>query len=121
LVAHPSTLPSSHRKAPLMLGGAVARGCEVLAKRWTPQLLVLLLEGPARYSELASAVPGLSRRVMTERLKELQDAGLVKRLVDPGPPITSTYRLSNDGEQLRRFLDELCKWAELWDVTRRAP
>lgn len=98
-----------------MLGGAVARGCEVLAKRWTPQLLVLLLEGPARFSELASAVPGLSRRVMTERLRELQEARLVERVVDPGPPITSTYTLTAEGEQLRSALEELCSWAERWD------
>jgi DNA-binding HxlR family transcriptional regulator len=113
-------VPPTSRKAPLLLGGAVARGCEVLAKRWTPQLLVLLLQGPARFSELASAVPGLSGRVMTERLKDLQDAALVERRVDPGPPITSTYRLSAEGEQLRAVLDELCKWAERWDVTRSA-
>jgi DNA-binding HxlR family transcriptional regulator len=103
-----------------MLGGAVARGCEVLAKRWTPQLLVLLLQGPARFSELASAVPGLSRRVMTERLRELQEAGLVERVVDPGPPITSTYTLTAEGEQLRSALKEFCSWAERWDQARTA-
>ena len=98
-----------------MLGGPVARGCEVLAKRWTPQLLVLLLQGPARFSELASAVPGLSRRMTAERLRELQGARLVERHVDPGPPITSTYRLSAEGEELRSLLEELCSWAKRWD------
>lgn len=102
-------------KGPLLLGGAVARGCEVLAKRWTPQLLVLLLQGPARFSELAAAVPGLSRRVMSERLRELQHERLVERTVKPGPPITSTYRLTPEGEQLRAALEELCSWAERWD------
>jgi DNA-binding HxlR family transcriptional regulator len=57
---------------------------------------------------------------MTERLKELQDSRLVERLVDPGPPITSTYRLTADGEQLRAVLDELCKWAERWDLALTA-
>lgn len=103
------------RNPPLVLAAAVARGCEVLAKRWTPQLLVLLLQGPARFNALASAVPGLSRRVMTERLRELQDARLVERIVEPGPPITSTYRLTAEGEQLRPALEELCSWAERWD------
>jgi len=102
-------------KARLVLGGAVARGCEVVAKRWVPQLLVLLLERPARFNELASAVPGLSRRMMTERLRDLQDARLVERIVDAGPPITSTYRLTAEGEQLRSTLEELCSWAERWD------
>ncbi len=102
-------------KQPLVLAASVARGCEVLAKRWTPQLLVLLLQGPARFSALAGAVPGLSRRVMTERLRELQEARLVERIVEPGPPITSTYRLTAEGEQLRPALEELCSWAERWD------
>ena len=102
-------------KPPLVLAASVARGCEVLPKRWTPQLLVLLLQGPARFSALAGAVPGLSRRVMTERLRELQEARLVERIVEPGPPITSTYRLTAEGEQLRPALEELCSWAERWD------
>jgi DNA-binding HxlR family transcriptional regulator len=117
---NPNTAHPTERKSRLALGAAVARGCEVLAKRWNPQLLVLLLEGPARFSELASAIPGLSRRMMTERLRELQDARLVERNVDPGPPITSTYRLTPEGEQLRPTLEELCSWAERWDSTLTA-
>ncbi len=111
---------STERKGPLVLAASVARGCEVLGKRWTPQLLVLLLQGPARFSVLVAAVPGLSRRVMTERLRELQDARLVERIVEPGPPITSTYGLTAEGEQLRPALEELCSWAERWDRTLNA-
>ena len=98
-----------------VIGAAVARGCDVLAKRWVPHLLVLLLDGPARFSELAEGVPGLSRRMMTERLRELEDAQIVQRIVDAGPPITSTYSLTPDGEKLRPTLLELCAWAEGWD------
>ncbi len=110
-----NTTEPAERKGRRVLGAAVARGCEMLARRWAPQLLVLLLDGPARFTELASGVPGLSRRMMTERLRELQDAGIVERIVDPGPPITSTYRLSPEGERLRPALVELCAWAEHWD------
>lgn len=113
---HLNTGQPAERKGPPVLDGAVARGCELLGKRWTPQLLVLLLQGPARFSELAAGVPGLSRRVMSERLRELQEVRLVERLVDPGPPITSTYRLTSEGEQLRALIDELCKWAGGWDL-----
>ncbi len=91
---------------------SVAREFELLAKRWTPQLLVVLLEGPARYSELARRVEGVSKPVLTERLRELEEAGLVAREVDVGPPITSTYRLTAEGETLRPALQELWGWAE---------
>jgi DNA-binding HxlR family transcriptional regulator len=96
----------------------------VLAKRWTLQLLFLLLQRPARFSELERAVPGLTNRVMTDRLRELQDAGLVDRQVDPGPPITSIYALTGDGEALRPILGPLRPWADQRARTRggrRAP
>ena len=94
------------------LRAAVAGEFELLAKRWTPQLLVALLDGPARYSELARTVEGVSKPVLTERLRELAEAGLVAREVDVGPPITSTYHLTADGETLRPALQELWDWAE---------
>jgi DNA-binding HxlR family transcriptional regulator len=90
----------------------LARELEVLAKRWTLQLLFLLLQRPARFSELERAVPGLTNRVMTDRLRELRDAGLVDRQVDPGPPITSIYALTADGEALRPILEPLRPWAD---------
>jgi DNA-binding HxlR family transcriptional regulator len=114
------TTKTQGRDGQLVLAGPVARGCEIIARRWTPQLLVILMEGPARFVELASAVPGLSGRVMTERLKELQDAGLVQRIVDPGPPITSTYLLTDEGELLRPALAALSRWAESWGQARSA-
>ena len=91
---------------------SVAQEIEPLAKRWTPQVLVCLLGGPTRYSELARRVAGVSKPVLTERLRELEEAGLVAREVDIGPPITSTYRLTVEGETLRPALEELWGWAE---------
>jgi DNA-binding HxlR family transcriptional regulator len=82
----------------------LARELEVLAKRWTLQLLFLLLQRPARFSELERAVRGLTNCVMADRLPELQDAGLIDRQVDPGPQITSNYALTADGEALRPIL-----------------
>ena len=57
--------------------------------------LTALAAGPARFSELEGAVPGVSRRMMSERLRELEGAGLVRRAVDAGPPITSTYSFTS--------------------------
>jgi DNA-binding HxlR family transcriptional regulator len=84
---------------------------DLLGKRWTALILDLLLQRPARFSELAEAVPGLSNRVMTDRLRELTDAGLVEREVDPGPPTTITYALTPLGEHLGPALEALRVWA----------
>ena len=107
-----NTARPNERKGRL-LSAPVAEVFEVLGRRWALALVAVLMEGPARFSELALTVPGLSRRMMTERLRELESEGLVERIVDPGPPITSTYRLTPDGEQLRVAFAEVCSWAEL--------
>lgn len=70
------------------------------------------MAGPARFSELEGAVPGVSRRMMTERLRELERDGLARRTIDPGPPITSTYSLTDDGEGLGEILDLVRRWAD---------
>src|SRR5215216_6707408 len=84
---------------------------DLLGKRWTALIVDLLLQRPARFNELAQAVPGLSHRVMTDRLRELAEAGLVERSVDPGPPTTTTYSLTPLGERLRPGLEALRVWA----------
>ena len=72
----------------------------------------MLVAGPARFSELKEAVPGVSGRMMTERLRELERDGLVRRTIDPGPPITSTYSLTADGERLGQILDLVRRWSD---------
>jgi len=106
------------REVALEVPDPLARELEVLAKRWVLQLLFLLLQRPARFSELERAVPGLSNRVLADRLRELQDAGLVDRQVDPGPPIRSNYALTADGEALRPILTALGSWADRRARTR---
>jgi DNA-binding HxlR family transcriptional regulator len=79
----------------------------LVGKRWTLPILATLLDGPARFSELGRSLPGLSERVMSERLQELCEAGLVQRLVQPGPPLATRYRLTAAGERLRPALQHL--------------
>lgn len=83
----------------------------LLGKRWTGLVLGTLMDGPARFSELARAIDGVSERMLGERLNELGDAGLVERIVDDGPPVTVTYQLTERGAALRPALDELERWA----------
>jgi DNA-binding HxlR family transcriptional regulator len=96
---------------PLELCQRATRIFELLGKRWSGLVVDLLLQRPARFSELARAVPGLSERVLGERLRELEEAGVVERTVDPGPPITVTYALTELGAGLEPAMAELRTWA----------
>ena len=83
----------------------------VLGKRWMGVLIDLLLQRPARFNELHAALPALSKRVLSERLSELQDLGLVARDITPGPPSTGIYRLTDRGRALGPAIDALRVWA----------
>ncbi len=83
----------------------------LLGKRWMGPLIDLLLQRPARFSELNAALPALSKRVLSDRLSELADLGLVEREVAPGPPVAVTYRLTDRGRGLGPAMDALRVWA----------
>lgn len=80
---------------------------ELIERRWSPQVLVRLLDGPERFSQLAADIPGVSRRMLAERLRKLEAAGLVVRLVDDGPPTTITYSLAEEPGDLLLALRSL--------------
>lgn len=92
--------------------GALARAFGFLGKRWNGIILATLMNGPAGFSELRRAVAGISDSVLSERLTELGNAGLVERNVDDGPPISVEYRLTGSGQALLPALHELTVWAE---------
>ena len=72
---------------------------------------------PARFGELSRAVPGLSQRVLSERLRELADAGLLERHVDTGSPVSVTYSLTERGLGLAPAMQAMREWAaELEDA-----
>lgn len=100
-----------HPAADRRLDEQTCAALQVLENRWTLRLLTVLVSGPARFSELEAAVPGVSRRMMVERLRELEGVGLVRRIVDPGPPITSTYALTGEDEELGTILALMRSWA----------
>lgn len=73
-----------------------------------------LMPGPARFNQLLGGIPGISDRVLTERLRELETAHVVERLVDPGPPVRVSYRLTARGKALQPVVDAVTDWAENW-------
>ncbi|GCD36395.1 MULTISPECIES: winged helix-turn-helix transcriptional regulator [Streptomyces] len=86
----------------------------LLGKRWTGLVVAVLLDGPVYFAELRRAVPGISERMLSDRLTELSAAGLVVREVDGGPPLRVSYRLTEAGRALDPALKELSRWAETY-------
>src|SRR4051795_409764 len=87
---------------------------ELVGKRWTGAIVMVLLEGPARFSEIKECVPTLSDRLLSERLKELESEGLVERNVLEGIPVRVQYVLTDKGMALGPALGALKGWARDW-------
>ncbi len=89
---------------------------ELIGKRWTGLIIRVLLTGPKRFKELAEIIPNVSGKVLTERLKELECAGIITRQVYPEMPVRIEYGLTEKGKALLPVIDELQKWAENWII-----
>lgn len=87
---------------------------ELVGRRWTGAILRVLMDGPLRFSEVAQAVPELSDRLLSERMKELEARGIVERTVIAGPPLRVEYSLARMGRELEPALSELERWARRW-------
>src|SRR5256885_17185898 len=70
------------------------RAVELVGKRWTGAILLVLLDGPAHFSEIRSLVPDISDRLLSERLKELEAEGIVERNVIDGSPVRVEYAVT---------------------------
>jgi DNA-binding HxlR family transcriptional regulator len=92
----------------------------LLGKRWTGLIVGTLMQGPTRFADICRLIPGVSERMLSERLNELIGAGLVERRVLCGPPVGVEYRLTPVGEALRPALDELGRWASEYLVPNHA-
>lgn len=90
----------------------ITRVFQLLGKRWTGPIVAVLVEQPAHFADLRRAIPGISERMLSDRLTELGAAGLLVREVDEGPPLRVTYRLTESGAALEPALKELGRWAE---------
>jgi DNA-binding HxlR family transcriptional regulator len=87
------------------------RAVEVIGKRWNGVVIFALTQGPKRFCEFHEAIPDISDRLLTERLKELEEAGIVVREVNPGRPVQVVYRLTPKGEALQPVFDAIGAWA----------
>lgn len=87
---------------------------ELIGRRWSGAILRAMLSGSSRFSEIAATVPGLSDRLLSERLKELEAEAVVIRTVHPETPVRIEYHLTDKGRALAPVVDSIAAWAEAW-------
>jgi DNA-binding HxlR family transcriptional regulator len=87
---------------------------ELIGRRWTGAILRVMRDGAERFSDIAAAIPGLTDRMLSERLKELEAEGIVERTVTPVTPVRIGYHLTPKGHALGPVLDAIATWAHAW-------
>lgn len=87
---------------------------ELVGRRWSGAILRAMLAGADRFTELRATIPGMSDRLLSERLKEFEAEGLVERLVFPETPVRIEYRLTEKGQALLPVVEAIATWAEAW-------
>lgn len=87
---------------------------KLLGKRWNGLIIRAILSGQRRFSDIEEAIPNMSSRMLTERLKELDKEGIIARKVYPETPVRIEYELTEKGLELKNVMDEIQKWAEKW-------
>jgi DNA-binding HxlR family transcriptional regulator len=88
---------------------------ELIGRRWSGAILSALSERPLRFGELSQSIPRVSDRLLSQRLRELEEKGLIERSVQAGTPVRVTYSLTSKGAALRPALRELRDWARRWN------
>ena len=91
------------------------RAVGLLARRWTPLIIRMLLPHPRRFSELRACIPGLSDRLLSERLKEMEEEGVVVRHVEQDVPVRVIYHLTDKGRDMEQIVREIQRWADKWE------
>jgi len=107
-------MESKHEDGIVQLCPRYHRAIELIGKRWTGAVIRVLLAGPRRFNEILANIPGISDRLLTERLRELEQAEIVRRDVETCSPVRVTYGLTEMGRDLENPLGEIGRWAERW-------
>ena len=97
------------------------RAVELIGRRWTGAIVRALMAGVNRFSDLGATVPGMSDRMLSERLKELEAEGVVVRRVTPETPVRIEYVLTEKGRSLQGVIEAVSEWAGRWGVEAEAP
>lgn len=86
----------------------------LLGKRWTGMIIRVLLTGSKHFSQISDAIPHMSDKMLSERMKELECQGILRRIVYPETPVRIEYELTAKGQGLSIVMDEVQSWADEW-------
>jgi len=89
-------------------------GIELLGKRWTALIIRVLMAGPKRFKEIKEQIPEMSDKMLTDRMKELEAAGVIVRNVYPETPVRIEYGLTDKGVSLKPVIEAIQVWSESW-------
>jgi DNA-binding HxlR family transcriptional regulator len=99
-------MDAHHEHQPYALSSAL----EIVGGRWTLLIIYELLDGPLRFTDLIARLPGISTNLLTQRLKSLEQQGIVSRRILPRPSGSAVYELTAAGEALRQVVFDLGRW-----------
>ncbi|MGG3466279.1 helix-turn-helix domain-containing protein [Neobacillus pocheonensis] len=92
----------------------VEESYNIIGKKWMGLIIHTLMEEPKRFSEIHAYIPDLSKRMLNERMKELENCGIVLRNVITDRPVRTEYSLTKKGTELGRALKTVDEWADKW-------
>ncbi len=87
----------------------------VIGKRWTALIIRDLVSGTKRFCQLEQSLAGISPKMLSQRLHELEALGIVKRVVYPEVPVRVEYSLTEKGRDLKKVVDSMAAWGDKWD------
>ena len=90
------------------------RASELIGRRWTGAIIFMLLKSRCRFAALRHAIPDLTDRMLSERLQELEQEGIVERTVIPETPVRVEYALTKKGRALGTAVDAIAQWSHKW-------
>lgn len=90
------------------------RASELIGRRWTGAIIFVLLRARCRFATLRDAIPDITDRMLSERLQELEQEGIVDRTVVPDTPVRVEYSLTKKGRALASAMDAIGEWANKW-------
>jgi DNA-binding HxlR family transcriptional regulator len=113
-----SVRPAPPRKRRYRERSGLAAALDVIGERWTLLIVRELLHAPRRYGELLEALPGIGTNLLANRLRDLEAAGVVGRVLAPSPQSAVVYELTDRGRALKPAIDALQAWGESNSDTR---